>query len=291
MLLARPCIGRVTSAHGYRIHPITGVRTMHHGVDIAPRIEDRPKATIPIYAAAAGTVVRRSPNGSFGGYGNTIILRHVIKGKTYETLYAHLKSFSVTNGQKVRQGQQIGVMGATGNVTGRHLHFELHSPRWVNTYSGELDPAKYYTLVPRLGAIGSDVNHIQTRLVAHGHKVAIDGHFGAATDKAARAFQKSKGLKMDGIVGTATLNALNAKPTTKPVTPPKKEEDEEELILSDEQRKEIAAVFKEARKQGIFDSDQHEKNIVNKKMTMSRLQYLQTIIAGAGINNGKRIGK
>lgn len=61
------------------------------------------------------------------------------------------------------------------------------------------------------------------------------------------------------------------------------------MNLNKSEREEVARVFKHAREKGIFSSAEHEKSIINGTMTLSRLQYLQTIIAGAGINGGKRI--
>lgn len=72
-----------------------------------------------IYAAAAGTVETAAYQS--GGFGNYIVIRH---GDGTRTLYAHLSSRSVSEGQQVSQGQTIGVMGTTGNSSGVHLHFE-----------------------------------------------------------------------------------------------------------------------------------------------------------------------
>ena len=74
----------------------------------------------PIFAARGGTVI--VPGFQAGGYGNHIIIDH---GNGYQTLYAHLSVISVSSGQSVTQGQQIGLMGSTGRSTGTHLHFEV----------------------------------------------------------------------------------------------------------------------------------------------------------------------
>lgn len=73
----------------------------------------------PAYASAAGTVIFA---GRSGGYGNLVKIRHE---NGYETWYAHLSAINVSVGSSVYQGQQIGKIGATGNATGPHLHFEL----------------------------------------------------------------------------------------------------------------------------------------------------------------------
>ena len=86
-----------------------------------------------VMAAATGSVIAAGWNG--GGYGNYVLIDH---GNGYQTLYAHLlnKSITVSTGQKVNQGQQIGTMGSTGRSTGTHLHFEIRST------SGNVDPLK-----------------------------------------------------------------------------------------------------------------------------------------------------
>lgn len=103
------------------IWPTTGQITTypvwyHMALDIASN------ALPPILASDAGTV---SYAGCIAwGYGCHIILEH---GNGYQTLYAHMSSFSVSAGQSVSQGQQLGVMGSTGRSTGPHLHFEIRS--------------------------------------------------------------------------------------------------------------------------------------------------------------------
>ena len=85
----------------------------HNGIDIA-----RPSGKA-ILASDAGTVTATGPQ---GGYGNRVVVDH---GNGYTTLYAHLQSISVKPGQKLAQGQKLGVMGNTGRSTGVHLHFEV----------------------------------------------------------------------------------------------------------------------------------------------------------------------
>jgi murein DD-endopeptidase MepM/ murein hydrolase activator NlpD len=106
-----PAQGILTSGYGWRWG------RMHRGVDIAG-----PVGT-PIYAAAAGTVVRSGWNS--GGYGNLVDIRHPDGSMTR---YAHNSRLLVRAGQEVRQGQQIAEMGSTGFSTGPHLHFEVHLP-------------------------------------------------------------------------------------------------------------------------------------------------------------------
>ncbi len=128
---------RVTSPYGPRKHPITGkTQSMHHGLDIAEG------GTRPIYAAAAGVVSRSYLSTS---YGETVFIRHDINGIAWETVYAHMRSGSrkVKVGDRVKQGQTIGIMGSTGQSTGQHLHFELHKGFWDINKTKSVDPQKY----------------------------------------------------------------------------------------------------------------------------------------------------
>jgi len=101
-----PVRGSVTSGFGFRWG------RLHAGLDIAA-----PSGT-PITAAKGGTVILA---GSNGGYGNTVIIDH---GGGLSTLYAHMSRIGTSDGAVVKQGQQIGGVGTTGNSTGNHLHFE-----------------------------------------------------------------------------------------------------------------------------------------------------------------------
>jgi len=96
-----------------RRHPILNTIRAHKGVDYAA-----PTGT-PVRAAGDGKVIQRGPN---GGYGNTITLQH---GGNITTLYAHLSRFGQFKvGSRVKQGDIIGYVGATGLATGPHLHYE-----------------------------------------------------------------------------------------------------------------------------------------------------------------------
>jgi len=125
--------GKVTNSTGF-IRPCEGVVTSemkqrwgraHEGLDIAKA------GTVPIKAAASGTVSKSYVSAS---YGEVIFIVHNINGKTYETVYGHMRKGSrrFKVGDKVAQGTQIGLMGNTGRSTGQHLHFEIHNGRWKN---------------------------------------------------------------------------------------------------------------------------------------------------------------
>ena len=103
----------VSSRFGQRVHPITGEIKNHTGIDIASN-----KGTT-IYAADGGTITLAAWN---GGYGNCVMIDH---GNGYVTLYGHMSSIAVSQGQTVSQGDTIGYVGSTGNSTGPHLHFEV----------------------------------------------------------------------------------------------------------------------------------------------------------------------
>lgn len=106
---------RISSRFGNRKHPIlTGMR-MHKGVDYSA-----PTGT-PISASGDGKVIHK---GTKGGYGRTVIIQH---GGRYSTLYAHMSSYKngIYVGKRVKQGQIIGYVGASGRATGPHLHYEF----------------------------------------------------------------------------------------------------------------------------------------------------------------------
>lgn len=109
-----PVRGTITSNYGQRIHPIFGTKDFHEGIDISA-----PSGT-PIKAVAYGKV---SYAGWMTGYGNVIIIYH---GSDVSTLYAHLSTIKVKNGQVVKQGDIIGNVGSTGWSTGPHLHFGIY---------------------------------------------------------------------------------------------------------------------------------------------------------------------
>ena len=106
----------ITSRFGWRIHPLSGRRRFHSGLDIGA-----PSGT-PVVATASGTVISAGWN---GGYGKAIVIQH---NDVQQTLYGHLSKISVQPGQQIAQGVVIGLVGSTGNSTGPHLHFETRSP-------------------------------------------------------------------------------------------------------------------------------------------------------------------
>lgn len=103
----------ITSRFGWRIHPITGKRKFHSGIDFGA------KQGTAIYAFKPGLVEFADWK---GGYGKTVIINH---GEGFSTLYGHASKIVVRKGERVVAGQKIGNIGSTGMSTGPHLHFEV----------------------------------------------------------------------------------------------------------------------------------------------------------------------
>ncbi|MEU3653439.1 peptidoglycan-binding protein [Streptomyces sp. NPDC032161] len=164
-----------------------------------------------VYAAAAGTVVRRGTGVLTGRTGKGLVIAH---GGDRYTYYGHLSAFRVALGAKVAVGQRIADMGATGNATGPHLHFETHtgglgsttnpvtflSARGVRLGGGwpAIDP----------GAAGATVRAVQYLMTRRGTALSADGAYGTVSVKAVKKFQSSKGLVADGQVGPRTWPVL-----------------------------------------------------------------------------------
>lgn len=106
---------RVSSNFGRRLHPIHGSWRSHNGTDFAAQ------TGTPIMASSDGRV---DFVGDQRGYGKTVIIDH---REDYSTLYAHMNGFAkgIAKGQRIRQGDVIGYVGATGWATGPHLHYEI----------------------------------------------------------------------------------------------------------------------------------------------------------------------
>ncbi len=117
---------RVTSRFGYRIHPISGNTTFHYGADLAAG------TGVKVMAVADGTI-RETGYGNING--NYVKMTHA---DGYASHYTHLHTISVSEGQKVTAGQQLGTVGSTGYSTGPHLHFELRKDGKI------LDPFAYF---------------------------------------------------------------------------------------------------------------------------------------------------
>lgn len=106
--------GKISSPFGERVHPITGKKTFHDGVDIAIPTGTR------LYSAVTGQVVKAYYSDSGG---NMVTVR---TESGWEVTYMHMDSISVSEGQTVFKGQFVGCSGNTGNSTGPHLHIRVH---------------------------------------------------------------------------------------------------------------------------------------------------------------------
>lgn len=253
---------KVTSKMGWRIHPVKKVKKHHNGTDIWAKAEP-----CWIEAPTHGVVINIGNNPN--GFGNSVTLKHKIRGEWYVTLYAHMAngSIKVKKGQAVEPGTPLGKMGSTGLSTGKHLHWELQKgKKWVWNDNGKnfIEPVGFFDalikwektiatapvvtppdapvapapthdeagakaqavaekvatpvapVAPSAPAVrptvkkGSkqkaDIKYLQKKLgVAAG---GADGIFGPKTHAAVVAFQKSKGLTANGVVGPDTWEAL-----------------------------------------------------------------------------------
>ena len=117
---------RVSSGFGMRKDPIDSTMKMHKGIDISAEIGTK------VYAAGSGKIMRIAS--SEDGYGNCIVIDH---GFGFVSRYAHLSGFKVKEGDEVKKGDLIGLVGSSGRSTGPHLHYEIEK-------EGEkIDPKKF----------------------------------------------------------------------------------------------------------------------------------------------------
>jgi hypothetical protein len=127
------------SGFGWRVHPIHRVRRLHKGMDFSAN------TGTAIQATGDGVVEKASYD---GGYGKCVIINH---GYGYKTLYGHMSKIEVSDGQRVKKGQKIGLIGSTGASTGPHCHYEVHvNGNVVNPLPYCLDgltPSEYAALV------------------------------------------------------------------------------------------------------------------------------------------------
>ncbi|MGW6285609.1 peptidoglycan-binding protein [Streptomyces sp. NPDC055107] len=200
---ANPALGRFP-AGGHYGAPRGGAS--HAGQDVSN------STGTAVHAAAGGTVVRRSWGGGLPGRtGNALVIAH---GDNRYTYYGHLSAYRVGLDAEVSAGQRIADMGATGNVTGPHLHFETHSGRLGTTVNPVaflaargVDLSGGWSRIDP-GASGATVVVIQHLMNQRGHGLAADGSYGSVSVEAVERFQRSKGLAADGQVGPATWPVL-----------------------------------------------------------------------------------
>jgi TP901 family phage tail tape measure protein len=204
---------RETSAYGMRTHPITGERKMHDGIDYAGKIGDA------VLAAASGTVVANTGLGSGTGYGNQVRIRHA---DGLETTYSHLSRIIVKVGDVITRGQRVGDVGATGAVTGPHLHYEAFKDgKRVNPNSTRTDP-RFAQLSNATNAnVAAEIDADRAKFKALGVE-----NLAESTIAGIKAEQKTVKDRMDSLLGSmentdgdvdklaeimAQLNVLNAR--------------------------------------------------------------------------------
>ncbi len=202
---------KITYPFGSRV--IFGKREHHSGVDLVALTEGGGAISDWVVAFDAGEVIEAGYSDRSGYYCK---IRH---DETAVTIYCHFKkdTLRVKMGDFVKRGDLLGYMGSTGRSTGAHLHLG------VALYGEYVDPEKYFgknlsevnklTLtherkVLKRGAVGGEVRLLQTMLGFHGASLSVDSSFGAATEKALKEFQQSRGIAADGSAGPATWNEL-----------------------------------------------------------------------------------
>lgn len=213
----------LTSPFGLRVHPTGGAQKMHNGVDLVATADGVTGQVARIKAHTGGVVdgVGFDPSA-----GNFVRIKVDADTKMY---YFHLRDMSsLTAGEVVRTGQIIGTMGATGDVTGAHLHWGIkHKGQWI-------DPAPYldadypvaqepqapaqkeitFTLqlrVLRRGSRGEDVKALQRFLRGCGYTIDVDGSYGPATEHTVECYQEDTDgvLTPDGVAGPATQKHMH----------------------------------------------------------------------------------
>ena len=122
---------RVSDGFGNRFHPLDKVNKPHLGIDITAEIGTA------IHAAAHGTVTLAKKSGY--GYGNEVRIAH---SNGFSTRYAHMYTFIVKKGTKVKKGDIIGFLGSTGDSTGLHIHYE------VRKHGKAVDPEPFLGILP-----------------------------------------------------------------------------------------------------------------------------------------------
>ncbi len=131
---------RIASYFGYRTDPVYGVRKHHDGIDFTAH------TGTPIHATGDGVVVLAG--NSHGGYGKEVEIDH---GFSYKSKYAHMSKILVKEGQKIRRGQIIGLVGNTGKSTGPHLHYEVRKNNVpinpINFFFRDLSPGDYDRMI------------------------------------------------------------------------------------------------------------------------------------------------
>ncbi|MBK7271366.1 MAG: M23 family metallopeptidase [Flavobacteriales bacterium] len=141
---------------GMRIHPIHKIPKFHAGMDFTA------KQGTPIYATGDGRVT--FADYATNGYGRHVVIDH---GFGYNTFYAHLSDLKVRNGQRVKRGDVIGLVGNTGLSAGPQLHYEVHKNGQpvdpANYYFNDLTPEEYARMLELSRNAGQSLRLIHSR--------------------------------------------------------------------------------------------------------------------------------
>lgn len=189
------------SSYGYRIHPITGVRTFHYGEDYGTK-----GVRCALYSPVFGIVTESAYNTARGYY-------ITIKTQFGFVRMQHLNAKGIATGTQVAPGTKIGVCGTTGASTGVHLHIE-----YKTTSGGALNPSNFISVYKEpyqggfpVAAVSTtygteeDIVKWQKFLCWYSVDVATDGNFGPDTKAKTVAFQQNYGLLADGKAGPKTI--------------------------------------------------------------------------------------
>ncbi len=138
--IANKDLHRIASFFGYRMHPILKIMRLHEGMDFSA------KRGTPIHATGDAVVFKIKKSNR--GYGNVVILNH---GYGYKTVYAHMSKILVNEGEKVKRGQVIGLVGSTGLSVAPHVHYEVRKNdkpiNPINFYSDDITPTEYNEII------------------------------------------------------------------------------------------------------------------------------------------------
>ncbi len=242
---------KVTSKFGWRIHPKTGHKKHHNGVDIW-------QAKEPSYLEACfdGKVVGVSTSTDPNGAGNKVIVQSTVMGKKITWTYFHMVkgSIKVKVGQKIEAGTVVGRMGETGFATGKHLHWEIWAGHLKSqplagfaTGKGFYDPMKFTAaaiewekvnveahqetpvdapvepmpahsvekpvtpVVPVFKPIKVGSKGADVKKVQAAVKASVDGSFGPKTEAAVKVWQAKNGLVATGIIDSVAWSKIVGK--------------------------------------------------------------------------------
>lgn len=205
----------ITSPFGMRT--LNGTTKMHKGIDLVATKDGKTGLVDHIMAHTGGTVEAVGYDASCGYYINIAVDASTVM------VYYHMREMSQKKkGETVKTGEIIGYMGATGNVTGAHLHWGIKKDgNWIDPapyldkdYTDTIPAKKDFSIgmrTLRRGDVGEDVRALQILLIGRdcrGEMGEPDGIFGSRTAGAVKLFQSKVGLVQDQIAGILTISAL-----------------------------------------------------------------------------------